>query len=381
MVTGHLRIEDDGHRWQFRLSEPSGDTILWFERLDQPLGQVSTLDVALTATILAWMRSGVSQVALHGTVSRTLLMNLEELQLVWSRWRPQVYSQVEFLPDNIIDDVPEGVGAVSAFSGGVDATFTVMRHALEERNPWGAELHEVVMIHGFDIPLDTPEDFDLAVARGERLLATTGLPVARIRTNAKEINQKWEDAFGLLVSSVLLTFAGKRRWGLIGSSEPYDALVLPWGSTPIQDWMASTGAMSIRHDGAGFSRSDKVAALGEWPDALNELRVCWAGERRYRNCGRCEKCIRTMLNFQAVGLDVPGCFERQASLEEIRRVDLGNDALEAEFVSLLTSAGARGINGDWVRAVRSAIRRSRVRRSRAWRFTQRVRRKLRSFMV
>ena len=55
--------------------------------------------------------------------------------------------------------------------------------------------------------------------------------------------------------------ADEFQYGLIGSSEPYDALVIPWGSSPITDYLLSGDRLSIVHDGAGFSRTDKVAEV------------------------------------------------------------------------------------------------------------------------
>ena len=56
-------------------------------------------------------------------------------------------------------------------------------------------------------------------------------------------------------------FSAEFSHALVGSSEPYDALVLPWGSNPVTDRLLSGGRLAIVHDGAGFSRTDKISFL------------------------------------------------------------------------------------------------------------------------
>lgn len=343
--------------WHFELSGPEGTAPLWFEHLDEPPAAAETLDSPLVATLLHWMAQPVDHLQVEGPVTATLLRNLDELQHVWAKWKPTTYHRIEISAEEIVDVSPTGEGAISAFSGGVDATFTLHRHA-RAQGPHRLDLAEALMVQGFDIPLAEAEMFATAVARGSQVAQDAGIPVRRLRTNLRSISQSWEDAFALCVASTLLTFAERRRFGLLGSSGPYDGLVLPWGSTPVQDWMASSGHMEIRHDGAGYSRSEKVAALAEWPQARDNLRVCWEGADRGRNCGRCEKCIRTILNFRAVGAGLPGCFAEDVSDRDVRIMTLRNPAVIAEVSSLIEEAERGGHTGTWCDAARQAVRRS-----------------------
>ncbi len=105
--------------------------------------------------------------------------------------------------------------------------------------------------------------------------------------------------------------------GLIPSSLPYHALVLPWGSNPLTDPLLSIRTFAIVHDGAAFTRAEKVKQIAHWRQALQNLRVCWEGDRKDGNCGHCEKCIQTILNFRAVGLGLPPCFDQDVADEEI----------------------------------------------------------------
>lgn len=114
--------------------------------------------------------------------------------------------------------------------------------------------------------------------------------------------------------------------GLIASSEPYSSLLLPWGSNPITDRLMSSDSFSIVHDAAAVTRNQKVRAISTWKEATRSIRVCWQGEHMDRNCGRCEKCIRTILNFRVMGLGL-----------KVSKATLSGVAFELTFFPLIKS--------------------------------------------
>lgn len=282
---------------------------LWFRSDGRPLSTASGADPFLLAALLPFMGDG-QPVHVHGAVSKRLLANLAEWQAVWSRWRPERYSPVEITADQVVDLRPTSDAAVVAFSGGVDAAYTVHRHR-SGRAGWGAvDLRLALLVHGFDIALDNDEAFASAAQRARRVLDGTGIELCTIATNLRsELDIDWEDAFAIVVSAALALLTPQVGIGLIGSSEPYDQLVLPWGSNPITDPLSSSGLLDVRHDGASATRTEKVGALLEWPQAAAALRFCWQGEQQDRNCGECEKCVRTLQNFKLNGVDDPACFD------------------------------------------------------------------------
>src|SRR5699024_10818106 len=130
-------------------------------------------------------------------------------------------------------------------------------------------------------------------------------------------------------------------------SEPYDALVLPWGSNPVTDHLLSGQQMRIVHDGAGFSRTEKLAVLAGIPGSMSDLRVCWAGPDKDRNCGVCEKCVRTKLNLLAVGVEDADCFPQPLQMSDIDQMSIMNPAQLAEIESVLEYADRNGVQGEW----------------------------------
>src|SRR5690606_35163133 len=70
-----------------------------------------------------------------------------------------------------------------------------------------------------------------------------------------------------------------------------------WGTNPLVDPLYSTSTTRIANDGAAFRRIDKIRPVASSDLAMEYLRVCWAG-RSDTNCGECEKCLRTLTEFE-----------------------------------------------------------------------------------
>src|SRR5699024_1865269 len=130
--------------------------------------------------------------------------------------------------------------------------------------------------------------FGTVLDRARRLHESLGVETFWVRTNSKALNlQDWEHSFAAQLAGCLHLFSTRFEDALVGSSEPYDALVLPWGSNPVTDHLFSGQQMRIVHDGAGFSRTENLGVLAGIPGSMSGLRVCWAGPDKDRNCGVC----------------------------------------------------------------------------------------------
>lgn len=86
----------------------------------------------------------------------------------------------------------------------------------------------------------------------------------------------------------------------ISSSHKIKALY-PRGHHPLLDPNYSSAAMSIHHEGCRLDRFEKVGMIADWELGLSCLRVCHHRPEYHKsgtlNCGRCDKCIRTMLQL------------------------------------------------------------------------------------
>jgi hypothetical protein len=109
------------------------------------------------------------------------------------------------------------------------------------------------------------------------------------------------------------------------------------------------------------------------------LRVCWEDNETGKNCGTCEKCVRTKLNFLAAGLTLPEALAEAPDPRQIRQINARNEVHLVLLEDILTFAKQRGTQEYWIDPLKVAIKRSR-RRIALRRSKMRLRRLLRSYL-
>jgi hypothetical protein len=248
--------------------------------------------------------------------------------------------------------------AVAAFSGGMDATCTVIRHARGMVGHRSRRIAACALIHGFDIELANTAKFEESLRLATQTLSSLGLRAIPIRTNYRSIARAhWLDAHGAALVGALQMLKSVATSCLIGSSKPYDDMVLPYGSNPVTDPLLSSASFAVLHDGAEFDRTGKAAVVATWAEGLANLRVCWSGDQVAANCGRCEKCTRTKMNFLANKVEPPATLGPALHLDDIRRLKVANKAVMVEFDQILSAARAHGVDAPWVRALDRRLKR------------------------
>lgn len=305
---------------------------LWFlYPADLPMPEDNDCDAYLLAALLPAMQSK-ADIIVRGSVSKELLTNLTELQYIWHKWSPEEFFIVDIKVDIVRSDEVMTKGAIVAFSGGADAQFTAYRHSKEAAGYATQDIKAGIFIQGLDIPLTDAQGFSGAAKLATVVLDDLDIDLKVARTNIRELwTINWEYYFAAAIAAVLSGFSRYAGRGLIGSSEPYDSLLAPWGSHPMTDPLLSSGTFKVIHDGAGFSRSEKIKFISGWDLGVKNLRVCWAGGDHDRNCGRCEKCVRTRLNFILSGVVNPKCFDSPLKTSNFKSIVLGSEGARNEW--------------------------------------------------
>jgi hypothetical protein len=180
-----------------------------------------------------------------------------------------------------------------------------------------------------------------------------------MRTDARVHEpQDWEDSFAAQLAGALHQFSHRFDFGLIASSSDYlRPATVSLGSKPALNYLLSGGALEVVHDGSGYSRTAKAAVVARSPTALKTLRVCWQGEPQDRNCGHCEKCMRTRLSLLAVGVSNPPCFDAPLDLARIDTIECRSRSNLEELVTIAEYARGRGIAAAWLDRLEARIRR------------------------
>jgi hypothetical protein len=343
-------------------ADQGGKPIEVFHEFDRaiPLSSDTPLD-GHVLTVFLYAATLGKPLVVHGAMSEAALRNLEELTLFWNRVRPNLYKRFEIIPSRVVRCAsPKKQAAIAAFSGGADGTFTAIRHAvsmhqnkIDTRYP----LEAVLMVHGFDVDIYNADDFSRLVDRTRPLIDSLGLDFRLVRTNNRDLRlQNWDDSNSLQLSGCLHMHSAEFQYGLIASSSAYDEVDVNRGSSPITDPLMSGGNFKIVHEGAGYTRTEKVAAIMQHPVARQTLKVCWAGADQAENCGRCEKCVRTQLNILASGTTEPvQCFTEPLDLERIRTMTIASAGQISELSNVLNYARKHNVDAPWVAALQKRV--------------------------
>jgi hypothetical protein len=159
--------------------------------------------------------------------------------------------------------------------------------------------------------------------RAEPLTDWLDLPLYTVVTNSREHGGRaWPQSAIPLIASALAQFSGRCAVGIVSGGAPHGTPRFGISHPPVLDALASNDFFRVVTDGGGFGRTDKIEALLPFPIAIAAIKVCWEGSDPSRNCGRCQKCVVTRLNFLAAGFPDPACFETPLELADIAGLDL-----------------------------------------------------------
>lgn len=364
----HVRLAEERSSAHVKRTATFDGQQLWWEMtgpLDALPLPLRAHDMAAIALVFKAMHSGRS-LHVDGPVSLELLEGLDELVTSWTMWRPDLYKRIgitatEEVPDRDLP-VSESRQAIAAFSGGVDGSFTFWRHFKGRAGRGNRAIRAAVLVHGLDIPLSQTKAFDVAHHSADETLRASGVPLVKMRTNWRELASfSWQMDFGSGLVACLRNWQGTVGAALIGSDEDYAHLVIPWGSNPITFSMLSTENFAAVYDGAGYGRTAKLKAISDWEECLKNLRVCWKNVDTGRNCGTCEKCVRTKLNFLAAGMPLPEALSGDIDTLRILRVRARNPVQLSYLTDILDFAKTFKTEGRWSKALGRAIALNRAR--------------------
>jgi hypothetical protein len=207
---------------------------------------------------------------------------------------------------------------------------------------------------------ETDARFARSLATSRELCADAGLDVIPMRSNLCRLNESmrfWMYQYHGAFLAGLAHFLGHEfRTAHIASSYPATHLV-PWGSHPALDPLYSSQHVRLSHDGVELSRLQKVQQLRDWPAALDRMYVCTSDTSGGRNCGRCEKCVRTKLHLLVAGaLARAGAFEDDdVTADQIRGIRIKTEYARICYEEALPGLRQLG-RADLEEAVARAIR-------------------------
>lgn len=300
----------------------------------------------------------------------------------WHNLLPKKYKKIRLIqqcPNHVTSVSVTHDECIAAFSGGVDASFTLVRH---QEKDWGSSsynLKNVLSVHGFDIPTYKKNEFDALIERVSPIFEQYGCRSFQVWTDLREkSDQDWEMSFAAQLSCCLHLFSEHFSTAVIASSKSYRDMFVPWGSTPSTDFLLSGAVMTVVNDGAGYSRTEKVQRIAANKMVSKYIKVCWQN-KSMDNCGQCEKCYRTRLNFLAAGYPYVECFEGAIKLHKIPKMKVNSKTKAKEIQSILEYVKQHHFNSTWISLLKLVLMKWQLiyRPLTAWKsFSRMIRRKI-----
>lgn len=247
------------------------------------------------------------ELVLDGPVDRALLQNASRLMDIWSGWRPdkRPISVRAELADASATGQTQPTRTGLFFTAGADSFFTLLHHdAAVSAEPMSARrpVDDLIYVWGFDIPLKHRQALEEKHATLVRIAEHTQRTLVPLMTNLREtgIRQPWGPVMhGPALGGVGLLLGNRWTTVLLSTWDQGDPG--PWGSTAITDPLFSTSVTQTEPYGVGYSRFDKIAYIARHEIALDTLHVCWQ-DQSHANCGQCEKCLRTLIALDLLGV-------------------------------------------------------------------------------
>jgi hypothetical protein len=349
---------------------------------------VPPADGALAATLMPAMSRG-GPLRLEAPVSAKILRNQREFQAIqrlWSsRWPsdPHPLREIEVSAPTRVAEGPRERGRVATFfSGGVDSWAAILD------NP---EVTDLIFVRGLDLVPSWPQHEalgDEVEARLRKAAAELGLPLHIVTTDVRTFSDpilRWESFCPSVEAAIALFFEPLFERVLIANDSEYGKQVQVGASWQVDHLWSSEG-LTIEDWGGRFGRVERLRRIVDHPVVQETLRVCWMNPDGAYNCGRCPKCLATMIGLEAIGARGKiRTFPAEMDLEPLRshpittplRLALWEDVLAAveesgradlkEAVAPLVEDGRLAV-GDPAAELQTVLA------SRSWRLTAPLRR-------
>ncbi|WP_334064107.1 hypothetical protein [Alteromonas genovensis] len=256
---------------------------------------------------------------------------------------------------------------VALFSGGVDSFYTLLRRRTPKNEgttlPVIGELHGILNVWGFDIPLDKEDEYREIENLLDSVSAAYGVKNHSVKTNIKQTRFSralWGGlSHGAALAGIGHLFSNDYSELLIGSSHALPDLQR-WGSHALTDPLFSSMGMTIVHDGANASRVEKTSLVAQSTYSLQKLRVCWK-HGAANNCSSCPKCLRTMTTLKLLGKEKEASsFDFSNFSPKLLTTLHLQDASDVSFIDEILDLAAEYKNKEILEGLQTAKNKSKV---------------------
>lgn len=230
-------------------------------------------------------------------VSPEFMEALEEYALISDAWMEDWRKPVLNIPvEPPIRGLPDGRPQAVFFSGGVDSL-----HMLAELQGC---LEDVIFLTGFDIEPAMTAHTRLARQSVGAVAAMVGAGVVVIETNVRALRyypNDWVYLGGAVLAGSALLARGLYERVHVASDSTWNGC-LAAHEHPVMHNLWWLPGFALRCSLVSSPRVERVRRIGSiLPAAFASLRVCWDMLPFHLNCGKCEKCQRTLVALEVHG--------------------------------------------------------------------------------
>jgi hypothetical protein len=142
-----------------------------------------------------------------------------------------------------------------------------------------------------------------------KLAARRGLDLGVFRCDLWRVPKYVKRPHGAVFGGMFALAASAYPFAVLASSSPSTD---PWPDRPSgPEWQPyyGTGGFDVPSVLGTYTRAERAVLLtGYGEEAFDSLVICGSEGSLPDNCGRCAKCVRTMLTFAVAGLPIPKSF-------------------------------------------------------------------------
>jgi len=252
------------------------------------------------ALLLPSMKQG-EDLIIKGSISERLYKGMHAVMREVAGWNIGL-KPIEIYAGAITPDTHQPHRTATFFSGGVDSFYTYLKH---KKDAVAANrVDGLILVNGFDVDRRNKQLWKRTFKNIKAIAAAEKIELVTVRTNVQGLVDpilSWDYCHGGCLAAVGLSLRATFRRIYIPSTHSVEEQI-PWGSNLALDGHWSTESTSFVHDGTEATRINKVISeIAQSPLALEHLRVCYENEDGAYNCGKCDKCLRTMINLYAAG--------------------------------------------------------------------------------
>lgn len=317
-------------------------SVKYSQDIDDAPPQILVLPALGGLAPVAWILGADLKVPVIDHVYLDSLTSVAQVQKIFFPKFP--FSNI--IPEKIVKEQYAGTGSSLLFSGGLDSTYTYTKYQHEKPT--------LFHLYGSDIPIYNKKYMKKTWIEYIEFAKNEQVEIVFIESNLRNMYKEsqisrengeslgyiplWEKfSLSLALSGMIAPYTPGRinKLHIASSHSPeFSPTEIGYGSHPLVDNKIRWGDFTVSHVDEDVDRPSKVKYIKEnYIDVYQKtpsIRVCTRAPKytNQLNCGVCEKCRRTIVNFLLHEIDPKNCgFPLEARFLETIKKDFINGSL------------------------------------------------------